>query len=116
MAASQSPLAKNSQILIVGAGVFGLSTAFHLAQQGYKNIKVLDREDIPSPYSAGHDLNKIIRAEYEDPFYTEIALVSDFYDNELPKSMSTNDIQSSRKRYQNGSLLFGLLSIALQAT
>ncbi|KAL5316008.1 hypothetical protein ACEPPN_016882 [Leptodophora sp. 'Broadleaf-Isolate-01'] len=71
----QQSLTKESSILIVGAGVFGLSTALHLAQDGFTNIKVLDRATIPSPYSAGNDLNKIVRAEYEDPFYTELALV-----------------------------------------
>jgi sarcosine oxidase/L-pipecolate oxidase len=67
--------AKDHSILIVGAGVFGLSTALHVAQDGYTNITVLDREPVPSPYSAGNDLNKIVRAEYEDPFYTALALV-----------------------------------------
>ena len=33
-------------------------------------------DEIPSPYSAAWDINKIIRAEYEDPFYTKLALVS----------------------------------------
>lgn len=69
---------KDRKILIVGAGVFGLSTAFHLAKSGYSNITVLDRgETIPSKYSAGNDLNKIMRVEYEDDFYTDLALVSD---------------------------------------
>ncbi|KAH7388895.1 FAD dependent oxidoreductase [Cadophora sp. MPI-SDFR-AT-0126] len=71
--AQQAP-SKESSILIVGAGVFGLSTALHLAQDGYTNITVLDRASVPSPFSAGNDLNKIVRAEYEDPFYTELAL------------------------------------------
>jgi sarcosine oxidase / L-pipecolate oxidase len=68
-------LAKDQNILIVGAGVFGLSTALHLGQDGYSNITVIDRESLPSSCSAGNDLNKIVRAEYEDPFYTELALV-----------------------------------------
>lgn len=75
MSLLQGPLFKDSSILIVGAGVFGLSTALHLAQDGYTNITVLDRENVPSPYSAGNDLNKIVRAEYEDSFYTDQALV-----------------------------------------
>lgn len=66
---------KNQTILIVGAGTFGLSTALELSKHGYKNITVLDRGSvIPSPFSAGCDLNKILRAEYEDPFYTDLAL------------------------------------------
>lgn len=62
-------------ILILGAGTFGLSTAYHLAKAGYKNITVLEKSrTMPPEQSAGNDLNKIIRAEYEDPFYTDIAL------------------------------------------
>ncbi|KAH8680436.1 FAD dependent oxidoreductase [Ilyonectria robusta] len=65
----------DESILIVGAGTFGLSTALDLAQNGYRHITVLDRApEIPSSYSAGCDLNKIVRAEYEDGFYTDLAL------------------------------------------
>jgi sarcosine oxidase / L-pipecolate oxidase len=72
------PSAKRDTVIIVGAGAWGLSTALHLHQAGYTDITVLDRaNDIPSPHSAAYDLNKIVRAEYEDPFYTELALVSD---------------------------------------
>lgn len=68
---------KTESILIVGAGAFGVSTAFHLLQAGYRDITILDKgEEIPSRYSAANDLNKIVRAEYEDPFYTDLTLVS----------------------------------------
>lgn len=68
---------KDQPILILGAGCFGLSTAYHLASQRYTNITVLEKdEDIPSRFSAANDLNKVIRAEYADPFYTDLALVS----------------------------------------
>lgn len=63
-------------ILILGAGCFGVSTAFHLASHGYSNITVLDKDsEVPSRFSAANDLNKVIRAEYADPFYTDLALV-----------------------------------------
>lgn len=66
---------KTEPVIILGAGAWGLSTALHLHEQGYSDITVFDRADkIPSPYSAAYDLNKIVRAEYEDPFYTELAL------------------------------------------
>ncbi|KAF8860969.1 FAD dependent oxidoreductase [Acephala macrosclerotiorum] len=62
-------------VLILGAGTFGLSTAYHLSKAGYKNITVLEKATtIPSKYSAGYDLNKIVRAEYPDSFYSELAL------------------------------------------
>ncbi|KAI5369552.1 Putative FAD dependent oxidoreductase, FAD/NAD(P)-binding domain superfamily, MTOX family [Septoria linicola] len=62
-------------ILIVGAGVFGASTAYHLANQyqdGSK-ITVVDQTE-PSPdLAASTDINKIIRADYSSAFYAELA-------------------------------------------
>jgi sarcosine oxidase/L-pipecolate oxidase len=48
MAANLS--SKSAPIVIVGAGVFGLSTAIHLAERGYTNVKVLDKQ----PYHDSH--------------------------------------------------------------
>lgn len=62
-------------ILIVGAGVFGASTAYHLASQ-YKDasrITVIDQTP-PSPDpAASTDINKIIRADYSSAFYANLA-------------------------------------------
>ncbi|KAG9666341.1 hypothetical protein KCU99_g9782, partial [Aureobasidium melanogenum] len=57
---------RSTSFVIVGAGVFGLSSAWWLASAGYRNIRVLDRWPVPSPSSAGWDRNKIIRTEYPD--------------------------------------------------
>ncbi|KAI9154889.1 amino acid transporter [Paramyrothecium foliicola] len=66
---------KPSPIAVLGAGAWGLSTALHLVESGHTNITVFERaSSAPSPYSAANDLNKIIRAEYEDPFYTNLTL------------------------------------------
>ncbi|KAH7184645.1 FAD dependent oxidoreductase-domain-containing protein [Fusarium flagelliforme] len=65
----------DESILILGGGCFGLATAFELAQKGYKNITILEKDvDVPSRFSAAYDLNKVIRAEYADDFYTQLAL------------------------------------------
>ncbi|OAG42697.1 hypothetical protein AYO21_02980 [Fonsecaea monophora] len=70
-----SSTSKDDRILILGAGAFGLATAYSLALAGYTSVTVLDKhDDLPSRFSAGFDLNKIIRAEYLDPFYTKLAL------------------------------------------
>ena len=70
-------IAKSDPILIVGAGAFGLSTALHLNQSGYTNVTVLEKDkQVPSAWSAANDVNKILRAEYEDPFYTDLTVVS----------------------------------------
>ncbi|KAI0018303.1 FAD dependent oxidoreductase [Xylariomycetidae sp. FL0641] len=68
---------KSAPILILGAGTFGLSTAYHLAKAGYSSITVVEKSaTMPPRQSAGNDLNKIIRAEYEDPFYATLALAA----------------------------------------
>lgn len=45
-------------ILIVGAGCFGISTAYHLLKRGYKDITVLDRSRVlPAPDAASTDMS-----------------------------------------------------------
>jgi sarcosine oxidase/L-pipecolate oxidase len=61
--------------LIVGAGIFGASTALHLKQSSPSaSITLIDMTDYPSPIAASHDVNKIIRADYRDIVYTGLAL------------------------------------------
>lgn len=60
-------------IVIVGAGCFGLSTAYHLLKRGFKNVTVLDRaETLPAKDAASTDLNKVVRSSYPDDFYTSL--------------------------------------------
>ena len=68
-------------IIIVGAGVFGLTTALHLAQRGYKNVTILDREAYDqtgyTSSAASADRNKIIRASYgKQKLYERLAFKS----------------------------------------
>ncbi|KAL3448469.1 FAD dependent oxidoreductase [Aspergillus insuetus] len=62
--------------LIVGAGIFGVSTAYHLAQRSPdpSKITLLDRATPPSNNNLGAsaDINKIIRADYSSPLYMEL--------------------------------------------
>ncbi|KAF3909503.1 hypothetical protein AA313_de0203907 [Arthrobotrys entomopaga] len=78
MAAISSNTASSSEqpsYLIVGAGTFGASAALHLIKS-YPSAKVtiIDQTQFPCAAAAGHDLNKIIRAEYEDAFYMKLAM------------------------------------------
>ncbi|KAK4507549.1 hypothetical protein PRZ48_001284 [Zasmidium cellare] len=69
------PTQEEPSTLIIGAGVFGASTAYHLSLQ-YKDaskLTVLDRTPAPPTPAASTDINKIIRADYLSPFYTELA-------------------------------------------
>ncbi|KAI9730745.1 MAG: hypothetical protein M1834_005714 [Cirrosporium novae-zelandiae] len=65
---------KDSPIAIVGAGIFGLSSAIHLAERGFQHVTVFDKQSyFETEYSfakgcdaASADANKIIRAAYGD--------------------------------------------------
>lgn len=86
-------IGKSDHIVIVGGGAFGLSTALELTRNGYTNISIFEKDkQIPSQYSAANDLNKIVRAEYEDDFYTELAVVMFFFSFFLFFSFISMDI------------------------
>ncbi|KZT65784.1 FAD dependent oxidoreductase [Daedalea quercina L-15889] len=72
MATSAKP-----KVIIVGAGIFGLSTAYYLADDGYK-IAIFDQHPYdrgdgyklnPGSIAASVDENKILRASYGDELY-----------------------------------------------
>lgn len=61
---------KNERIVIVGSGVFGTSTAWHLLKRGYEDVTVLERgSTTPAPDAASNDINRIVRWDYDDPVY-----------------------------------------------
>lgn len=64
---------KNERIIIVGAGVFGLSTALRLKEEGYTSVTVLDRSIPPVPDGSSNDISRVIRFDYGDAVYAEIA-------------------------------------------
>lgn len=81
----QSELKQTEPILIVGAGVCGLSTAYSLLQRGFKSVHLFDKRDyISKGYdyfkgcdSPSSDMNKIFRAAYgEQSHYQKMALDS----------------------------------------
>ncbi|PLN79898.1 FAD dependent oxidoreductase [Aspergillus taichungensis] len=61
-------------ILIIGAGVFGLTTALELTKRGHKNITILDRALPPVPDGSSVDVSRIIRPDYADSFYAQMGL------------------------------------------
>lgn len=71
--ASKSPVSKAQSILIVGAGVFGLSTALELKKRGYEDVTVLDRYLPPVVDGSSVDISRIIRVDYADPLYGKMA-------------------------------------------
>ncbi|KAI5358128.1 Putative FAD dependent oxidoreductase, FAD/NAD(P)-binding domain superfamily, MTOX family [Septoria linicola] len=80
--ATSTQLQKDSKFVIVGAGVFGLSTTLHLIRRGYTNIHLFDRQpfdknqydETKGADGASCDLNKIVRASYGDAkLYQDLA-------------------------------------------
>ncbi|KAH7123028.1 FAD dependent oxidoreductase [Dactylonectria macrodidyma] len=100
---------KNDPIVIVGAGIFGLSTALHLARRGYRDVTVFDRQDYDAGLYSYHkgcdaasaDLNKIIRSaygaqtEYQELSFEAIehwhAWNKELSDGNVPPGMSSAD-------------------------
>ncbi|KAK3710835.1 hypothetical protein LTR37_010059 [Vermiconidia calcicola] len=65
-----------STILIIGSGVFGLGTAYALAQRlEYRNTKItlLDRLDFPAQDASSIDSSRIVRPDYPDAAYSKLA-------------------------------------------
>ncbi|KIW99061.1 uncharacterized protein Z519_00724 [Cladophialophora bantiana CBS 173.52] len=63
--------------IIVGAGVFGVSTAYHLIKKyPDASVTLVDRDafDAESRVAASWDWNKVVRADYDDIVYCQLAL------------------------------------------
>ncbi|KGB78737.1 sarcosine oxidase [Cryptococcus deuterogattii R265] len=65
-----------TNVVIVGAGIFGMSTALWMLETGKYSITILDKSDVlPAPDAASTDINKIIRAgDYKDPLISRLAV------------------------------------------
>ncbi|KAI5204439.1 fructosyl amino acid oxidase [Aureobasidium subglaciale] len=67
---------KDGSIVIVGAGVFGLSTALELKRRGYSDITILDRHLPPVPDGSSVDISRIVRPDYADDFYARMGVAA----------------------------------------
>lgn len=65
---------KDAPILIVGAGVFGLTLARELCQRRYTRLTVLDRHPPPVPDGSSVDLSRVVRSDYADALYMNMAV------------------------------------------
>ena len=90
--------------IIVGAGVFGASTAHEIiSSEPSASVFLIDRTPFPCPYAASHDINKIVRADYGDTFYTKLALEAkeQWYNRPLYKKyyVESGLLSASNKKY-----------------
>ena len=64
---------KGFDFLVVGAGIFGITTAIELRKRGHE-VAVLNPDQIPHPLAASTDISKIVRMEYgTDREYMDMA-------------------------------------------
>lgn len=64
-------------IVIVGAGIVGLSTAFSLLTQGIRNITILEQEVVEHTRSSSHGFSRLLRFEYgPEAFYSNMVRLS----------------------------------------
>ena len=91
-------------ILIVGSGVFGLSTAYALAlRPSFSNTKitVLDRSPFPSPDGSSIDTSRIIRPDYHDRAYAALAAAA----QDEWRKQGPNDLGGEGRYTESGLLL-----------
>lgn len=54
---------KSTDVVVVGAGVFGITSALELRKRGH-SVTVVDPGPIPHPLAASTDISKVVRMEY----------------------------------------------------
>ncbi len=63
----------NTAVVVVGAGIFGLTAAIELKLRGHP-VTLLDPGPLPHPLAASTDISKVVRIEYgSDEDYTALA-------------------------------------------
>jgi monomeric sarcosine oxidase len=68
---------REQRIVIVGAGIVGLSTAYALLMQGMKQVIVLEQEKVGHQRSTSSGISRLLRFEYgSDRYYSELVGLS----------------------------------------
>lgn len=58
-------------IAVVGAGLMGAATAWHLARQGHE-VTLIEAYDVGHRHGSSHGSSRIFRRVYADPFYVRL--------------------------------------------
>jgi monomeric sarcosine oxidase len=68
---------RQPSVVIVGAGIVGLSTAYALLSQGVKHVTVLEQEAVDHRRGTSHGISRLLRFEYgSDILYSEMVRLS----------------------------------------
>lgn len=84
-------MAYQPQIIVVGAGIVGLSTAYALLERGMRNVLVLEQAVVNHPRATSASISRLLRFEYgTDAFYSRMVKLSLEYWRELEKRTQRN--------------------------
>ncbi len=64
---------RSADVVIIGAGFAGASTAYHLAQRGVRRVLLLEREAIPAFHASGRNASLTFQV-LSDPYEARLAL------------------------------------------
>ena len=68
---------RQQRIVIVGAGIVGLATAYALLMQGIKHVSVVEQEMVDHRRASSHGVSRLLRFEYgSDQQYSEMVHLS----------------------------------------
>ncbi len=86
-------------ILIIGGGIFGLSSAYALTERGHK-VVVVDQGTIPHPLASSTDISKAVRLEYgQDVLYSKLTYKS------ISKWKTWNEVFDKNNYVETGYLM-----------
>jgi len=60
-------------VLVIGAGINGLSTAYHLSHQQGLKVGVIEQFSIGHSHGSSHGFSRILRSTYTNPAYIKLA-------------------------------------------
>ena len=70
-------IVRQPQVVIIGAGIVGLSTAYSLLTQGAGHVTILEQEVVDHPRGTSHGISRLLRFEYgPDIFYSRMVHMS----------------------------------------
>ncbi len=71
------------ETIVLGAGINGLSTAYHLLRRGVRSLAVVDRHTLGHHFGSSHGMSRITRSSYSSAKYVELIQVA--HNQEWPR-------------------------------
>src|SRR5690349_23834517 len=75
LAADASDLPSRANVIVIGAGIAGLASTYHLVQSGISEVLLLEREPLPATHASGRNA-AIFRQLASDPINARMARAS----------------------------------------